>query len=200
MAQAMGVIGLGSTIAGGMLQAQGAAQSADAKAQSYNYQAGVAEVNKQIAMQNADFARRQGEISAMQSGLKSGQQFGAIRAAQGASGLAINSGSNAEVQKSQRMIGKMDSDMIRSNAAKTAYDYQVQGDNFGHQAVLNRMGASNAEAEGRINVAGSYIGMASSVANRWTQGNQIGLWNTTSNARSGIDLYGPDFNIVGYQA
>ena len=74
MAMAMGVIGLGASLAGGILGAEGAKTTAADQQKMYNYQAGVAKINSQIDLQNADYARNQGEIQATQFGLKEAQQ------------------------------------------------------------------------------------------------------------------------------
>ncbi len=60
MAAAMGAIGIGATIAGGVTSAIGAEKTASAQQASFNYQAGVAQINSTIDLQNADYARDQG--------------------------------------------------------------------------------------------------------------------------------------------
>jgi hypothetical protein len=168
----------------------------------YGYQAQVARINAQIDKQNADYARHVGEQNAQIAGLKGAQQFGQIRAAEGASGLDVNSGSSADVQASQRKITQMDINTIRSNAAKTAYDYEVKSVNDLNQAGLYDAAASNAEAAGNINVAASLIGAAGTVATRWQAGAQSGLFSGGGggSAGGGITLYGPNQEVVGYYA
>src|ERR1700744_3774500 len=104
MAAAMGAVGIGATLAGGITSAIGAEKTAAATQQSYNYQAGVAQINSKIDLQNADYARSQGETQAMQYGLKAGQTAANIKNQQAASGLDVNSGSAVAVQQSQRTI------------------------------------------------------------------------------------------------
>lgn len=202
MAAPIGALSLGTSVAGGILGAVGASRTAEANAQMYGYQAQVARINAQIDKQNADYARNVGEQNAQIAGLKGAQQFGQIRAAEGASGLDVNSGSNAEVQASQRKITQMDVNTIRSNAAKTAYDYEVKSVNDLNQAGLYDAAASNAKAAGSINVAASLIGAAGTVATRWQAGAQSGLFagGGGGSASSGITLYGPNQEVVGYYA
>ena len=116
MATAIGAIGLGSSVAGGILSAFGAKRSADAQAQMYSYQAQVARYNAQIDQQNSSYALKVGEQQTTNYALKARQQEGQIRAAQGASGVDVNSGSSTVVQQSQRKIAGMDMDTIRANA------------------------------------------------------------------------------------
>ncbi len=176
MAQAMGVIGMGATLAGGLLQAQGAQQSAAATQQSLDYQAGVAQINSQIDLQNADYARNQGEIQATQFGLKEAQQEANIKTAQSASNIDINSGSAVDVQQSQRTLGQTDMAQIRSNAAKTAYDYDVKSTMDLNQSTLDIMGGQNAIIAGNIQAQASILGSVASVASKWQQGSQSGLF------------------------
>jgi hypothetical protein len=176
MAAAMGVIGIGASLAGGILGAEGAKQSAAATQQMYNYQAGVAQINSKIDLQNADFARNQGEVQATQFGLKERQQEGAIKVAQSASNLDVNSGSAIDVQTSQRKLGQMDLTQIRSNAAKTAYDFDVKSTMDLNQSTLDITAGTNAIAAGNIQAMSSIIGSVGSVSSKWMQGSQAGMF------------------------
>lgn len=179
-AATVGTIGIGSSLVGGLLGAFGANQSAKAQSQMYAYQAQVAKINSQIDKQNADYALAVGESQATQYGLKSAQQQAQIRAAQGASGVAVNSGSAADVQRSQRQISQMDLATIRQNAAKTAYDYNVKSVQDINQAGLYGLASTDAKRAGTLNVMSSLIGTAGSVSSKWLQGNTIGLFGGDS--------------------
>jgi hypothetical protein len=152
----------------------------------YGYQAQVARINSQIALQNADYAREQGEQQAVIEGRKGAQQLGQIKAAQGASGLSANSGSNAQVQASQQATTSLDLTQIRANAAKTAYDFDVQSTEDINQAGLYSAAASNAATAGDISALGSIIGGAGSVSSKWLAGNQQGLWGSAGGSGSFI--------------
>lgn len=200
MAQAIGAIGLGLSLAGGMQSANAAAEKGYATQRVYDYQAGIAKVNSLINKQNADWASVTGEVQAAQYGMKSAYQQSQIRSTQAASGLDVNTGSNAEVQASQAKIGRMDMDQIRTNAAKTAYDYRVAADNDLRQAGLYTLAGQNAARSGELDRVSSYIGTATSVSSKWLQGNQAGLWGSSSSGYGPITLYGPNQNITGYTA
>lgn len=190
MAAAMGAIGIGATLAGGITSAIGAEKSAAATQQSYNYQAGVAQLNSQIDLQNADYARQQGEVQAMQYGMQAGQRQAQIRTAQAASGLDVNSGSAAAVQASQKTITGIDTAQIRTNAAKTAYDYDVKSTMDLNQSTLDIMGGQNAIAAGNIQAASSILGSVGSVASKWNQGTTTGLFGSSSSAPQTMGLAG----------
>jgi hypothetical protein len=175
---ALGGVGLGASLAGGLVSAYGAQQSGAAQQQMFNYQAAVAQINSKIDLQNSDYAINQGEQQATQYGMKEAQQFGAIRTAQGASNIDVNSGSNAQVQSSERAVGAIDTTTIRSNAAKVAYDYDVKSTMDLNQSTLDTMAGINAKTAGDINATASLLGTAGSVATKWQQGNTSGLFGS----------------------
>jgi len=177
-ASAAGAVGMGSSILGSLFKGIGAVQSGEAQSGQMKYQAGIALLNSQIMSQNSEYALNTGEQTAMRYGMKSGQQQGAIVAAQASSGVDVNSGSNKQVQESAKHVAQMDMTQIRADAAKTAYDYRVQSNNYRLQAGLYMMGAQNAEAAIPINVASSLVGGAESVSSKWMQGKSMGLWGS----------------------
>lgn len=195
---AVGGIGVGASIAGSIIGAQGALQQGQAQSQMYQYQAGVAQLNSQIALQNADYARMQGETQAQTIGIKGAQVGGQIRANQGASGLDVNSGSNADVQASQHKATEIDMNQARSNAAKTAYDFDVQSTQDVAQAGLYGMASTNAITAGNISAEASIVSGVSSVSSKWLAGNQQGLWGGSSGGGGGGSSSGSNsFSAVG---
>jgi len=186
MAAALGAVGIGATLAGGITSAIGAETTAAATQQSYNYQAGVAQINSTIDLQNADYARSQGETQAMQYGLQAGQQQAQIKNQQAASGLDVNSGSAVAVQQSQRTITGIDTAQIRSNAAKTAYDYDVKSTMDLNQSTLDVMAGNNAITAGNFQAASSILGSVGSVATKWNAGTTSGLFGSSSSSSVGF--------------
>jgi len=176
MASGFGTVGLGATLAGGVLSAFGGAKTGAAQQQMYNYRAQVSRINADIDRQNAAWARQKGEQETVQYGLQAAQRMGKIRAAQGASGLDVNSGSNAKVQESQKAITRMDTSTIRSNAAKVAYDYETKATMDENQAGLDTMAGEYSKQAGELKAFGSILGTVSTVSSKWQQGKSTGLW------------------------
>lgn len=193
----LGAIGIGTTLAGGALSAFGAEKSGAATQQMYQYQAAVAQINKNIDLQNSEYAIEQGEEQAGIEGRKGAQQFGAIRATEGASNIDVNSGSAALVQSSQRAITATDMSQIRANAAKTAYDFQVRATSDSNQATLDQIAGANAKTAGDITAAASILGTVGSVSSKWLSGSQSGMFGSSLGGGP-IKLYGPDQTITGY--
>lgn len=177
--------GIGSSLLGSLTGTFGAMSGGEAQSQMFQYQAGVAQLNKKIALQNADYSRATGEVQAQESGMKTAALLGTQKATQGAGGLAVNSGSNADVRSSTEDIGGFDQTTIRANAAKRAYGYEVEATQDESQSKLFQMAGDNALKAGKISALSSILGGASSVSSKWLQGNQQGLWG--SRGVSGVD-------------
>ena len=183
---ALGAAGIGASIFGSLLGAAGQKQQGQAQSQQLMYQAGVAALNSQIATQNANYASQTGELTAEKVGLQDRQRMGQIVASQGSSGLDVNTGSAKRVQESQHTVSTMDLDTIRMNATKTAYDFETQANQFKAQAFMDVAGSQNVQKATSTNVASSLVGGAGSVAQKWLQGSQMGLFKGTGDAVSGV--------------
>lgn len=224
-------ISIGSSIAGGLFGAMGAATKSageqtqirgqmlgtigkafqfDVESQSYKwksgveeYQAAVARNNKVIAEQNANYERDVGEVQAQQVGMKARSDYGQMVAAQGASGIDVNSGSAVGVRAGMIDVGFHDQQVTRANAAHIAYGYEVQATQFEAEAAIHsttaemdRIQADNAttaanitrsalplqedainlsKTAGTIGVLSSLTGAAGSVANKWMQSSFQGM-------------------------
>lgn len=158
---------IASTIAGGVVSAMGANQTAEANAQSQRYQAQVAENNRIIALQNATYAREAGQAQEFNQQLKTRALLGTQKAQQGANGLDVNSGSPLDVRTSTAELGKLDALTIMNSAEREAKGYEATASNFGAEAQLRYMTADNELTAGKYKVASSLIGTASSVSDKW---------------------------------
>lgn len=175
MANPITIASMGLSAAGGIMGAFGKAQEGKAQAQQLQYQAGIAQYNKQVALQNRDYASAQGEEEAVNTGLSGRYREGKIRAGIGASGIDVNSGSAAAVQASQREITQRDMATVRNKAARVAMGYATEAEQAELQSNLYKMGASNVQAATPLNVASSLISGASSVASKWMQAKAAGM-------------------------
>lgn len=160
---------------GAGVKAYGNIQEGQAKNAQAQFQAGIAEHNRTLSFQNADYARNVGEVDAQTSGLKTGQIIGQQKAGQGASGLDVNFGSATQVRESQHEIGWHDQQVIRSDAARKAYAYEQEGVTQGMQADLYRRAGADAEAAGQIGAVSSILGGLSSTADKWAKAATMGM-------------------------
>jgi hypothetical protein len=176
MAAPVAAVGIGAAIAGSAVSAFGAYQQGQAGAAEYNYKAGIAAVNQQIAEQNANYATYAGEVQAQQQGIKTSQEIATTKAEQGAGGLDVSSGSNVRVRQAEYDVGQENIGLIRSNAAKRAYGYEVEAYQYGAQVSLDKYAASESKIAGTTAAIGSLLGGASSVSSKWTDASKSGVF------------------------
>lgn len=192
----LSMVGMAASGGGSILSAFGAQQSGQAQSQMYQYQAGIAQLNSKIALQNRDYALGVGEQEAQKYGMGAAQRQGTIRAGAGASGIDVGSGSKADVQSSQQLVTGIDMATIRNNAARKAYGYTVEATQDTAQAGLYNKAASDASSAGNIKALGSLLSGSASVSDKWLQGSSSGLFgSSTSGSSSSNDK--PTSNYYG---
>ena len=171
----IGEMALAATVISGITSAAGAAYSGMSQAAAYNYQAGIAQMNAQIAKQNAAYETALGEVQAQQQGMKTRATISQTRAIQGASGLDVNTGSAASVRESEFQLGGYDQQVIRAGAARRAYGFEVEAVSDKAQANLDRMAADRSETAGMLKAFTSILGAGGSFASKWKQGQSTGM-------------------------
>jgi hypothetical protein len=169
--------GIAGSALGAVTGAFGSWFGGQASSNLYQYQAAVAKINQQIAEQNAKYATAAGEVKAQESGMRTRAEIGQTRAVQGASGLDVNRGSAVEVRASEADIGAENTATIRSNAAREAYGYKVQGFQAGAQSTIYGMAAKNATIAGDIGAGSSILGGVASVSDKWLQASKSGIFS-----------------------
>jgi hypothetical protein len=158
-------IGAAATGLSGAVKAVGALQQGEAESQAASYNAQVQRQNAQIEQQNANWAGQAGEVQAAAQEQKTRSQVGAIKAAEAANNLDVNSGSAVDVRSSAAQLGELSALNIRSNAAKQAYGYETQSWNAQAQANLDQADAAYARQAGEIGAAGDLLG---GIGGGWT--------------------------------
>ena len=159
----------GAQAGGSLISALGAQREGAAQAGMLNYQAGIALVNKQYALQNRDYTLATGEQDAAIEGMKQRAIAGKTKAAQGASEIDVGSGSSVDVQTSEAKIAGIDLATIRDNAARKAYGYSVEATQDDAQAGLDQLAAADVTQASKTKMLGSLISGAGGVADKWLQ-------------------------------
>lgn len=176
---ALATIAGGANAGGAVLGAIGALTTGNANAAMYNYRAGMAQINKQVADQNAQYSIETGGISAEEKGLQGGQVIGATKVAQSGAGIDVNSGTAKVVRENQTSAVAEDQSIIRWNAAKKAYGHEVEAAQDTAESVLDTSAASTAKTAGEIGALSSILGGVSSVASKWSQANTLGIGSSS---------------------
>lgn len=176
----MAVIGMTASAGSSLLGAAGAMQEGQSKSAMYGYQAGVARVNAEIAKKNADYALATGETRAMIQGMKGRAEHGQLIARMGASGVAVGHGSSKDVLESHTKLTNLDQGIIRNNAAREAYGYEVRAASETAQSGMYTSAAADASNAGSMKAFGSIIGGISSVSDKWMAGRSSGAINSSN--------------------
>ena len=166
MGAALPWIAVGASVAGTL-------QSANAQSNALQYQAQVARNNATIANEYATRSLQAGDVQAENAMEETSQRQGAIRAAAGASGFDVNSGSSLRVQEGTAMVGAQNVATIRNNARMAAYGYEVQGIGYQGQGALDTAAASNTMTAGELK-AGTIIADNAAYSSKWSS-----MWGGT---------------------
>lgn len=156
-------LALGAGVLGAGTSALGTLESGAATSNAASYAATVAANNAIIAQQNAKYASAAGEAQAQAVSLKGAATQGKIKTAQAASGVDVNSGSNVDVQKSQRELSQLDTETTLNNAELQAYGYRTQATNYQAQAGLETAEAEQAPIGAALAAGGGLLSSASSL-------------------------------------
>jgi len=178
----MGLVGTGISAIGSI--SQGNSQAAEA-----NYQAQVQRNDALIATQNANYTTAAGETTAYNTGLQERAKAGAIKAALGAGGINVNSGSAADVRESQDVLGLTDVAQVRQNAALKAYGFRTQATSYQAESQLETAEAGYDTDAGWLKGLGSLLTGASKFGggSALFGGNAIGQGVLVANPGSNYD-------------
>lgn len=171
----MAGVSMAGSAASGIMGAAGASAKADAQTAMYNYKAGVAKANQQVAAQNKAYAIQAGGVRAEQEGLKGAQMMGATKVAQAGSGFDVNTGTAVGVRDSQQAAITQTQGLIRNDAARKAYGYDVEGMGFAAESKFDVMAGEAAQTAGGWDVASSLLGGATQVADKWSKFKNAGV-------------------------
>lgn len=156
-----------AAVAGAAISAVGTVSAASAAQGQANYQGQIAQNNAAIASQNADYARKAGSAAAEAQSRKGAGTEARVRAAIGANGVDVNSGSAVDVQTGQRETDTLDTETVQQNALLNAYGYKAQQTGFQAEAGLDQAKADQAPIAGALSSGAGILGDASSIGFKW---------------------------------
>lgn len=109
--------------------------------------------NEEVAQQNAQIAKQQGEAAAEQQQRETQRKIGAMVANYGASGVDASTGTPLDVLTDSVQQGTLDQ-------LTAKYNYSLRAAGAQDDAGLDQSAASNATASGYLNAAGTALGGA----------------------------------------
>ncbi len=160
-------VGMATSAVGAGIGAYGKYEEGQSQAAMYNYQAGVAQVNAQIAKQDANYTLQAGGVQSQEAGMRERAVIGATRAGFGASNVA--GASKNAVVSSEIEVGQQTQGIIAANAAKRAYGYEVGAASDTAQAGADQFAAETSKTAGGIGAVSSILGGIGSVSSKWLQ-------------------------------
>lgn len=163
--EALAMSSIAMSTAGAITGATGSYYQSQANQAAYNYQAQVAQNNRQYGEWQAQDAIRRGQIAENVSRSRTAQLRGTQRASLAARGIALDEGSALNILSDTDFMGDLDALMIRDNAAREAWGLREQGKSQGADAILMR-GRANAESP-LFSGASSLLAGAGQVASQW---------------------------------
>lgn len=158
-------------IVGLALQAYGMIKSARAAKKAGEAQQSAAESEAQLAEYNAGVADLQAQ-DALERGAQTESKFrtqvrgmvGAQRAGSAAGNIDVGFGSAVDVQADAAYLGELDALTIRTNAAREAWGYRVEGTDLRKRAEIARKTGYYAAQAGRSNASTAYLQGAGNIA------------------------------------
>ena len=170
-------------VGGSALSAYGQLQAGQAARQAGDYNSAVARNNQIIANRQAEDAIKRGDIAADEQRRKVSRIGGAQKAAIGASGVALDSGTALDIFGDTVAFGELDALTIKSNAKREAYGYQVQGMNFEAEGAMARTRGKNAQQASYIQAGSTLLGGAAQGGDMYYRANRP---NTAPTRASGF--------------
>lgn len=127
---------------------QAAEAAGKAQADVSESQAGVADYNASVADLQAQDAVERGAEAESRFRTQVRGAIGQQRAGFAGANVDVGFGSAVDVQGDAAYLGELDALTIRTNAARTAWGYQVQAYDYRQQAAIDRKAAANQVAAG----------------------------------------------------
>lgn len=157
----------GMGVAGQIGQQNAQAQAASVAQAQAVYQSQVARQNEELMRRQAYDATERGRVAEQNRRRLMQQQLGEQTARLAAQGTDLE-GSALDILGDTRAAGEFDALTIRSNAAREAYGYQIQGLGYGNQSVLESTRAANSVyTPNYLGAGASLLAGASMLGERW---------------------------------
>lgn len=150
-------------VAAGILGVLGSVVSTISGIGEAQYRASVADMNAQIARENANRAIERSQVEQQDQDAKSLALLGEQEAVQSASGLSLTGKSFVLTRKSARELARRDALNVIQGGQIEAYNYKVEAANQEAQAGADRAAGTAGLLEGFLGATKSLVGMSSSL-------------------------------------
>jgi len=135
-------LSLGASTVGAVGAFAGSIFAAQSDKINLNLQARIAELNSDMAQDNARASLQQGDSQITQARYQTGMLKAKQVAATAANGVVVGDGSSLNNLVSTDVMGEIDANTIRQNAVRAAAGYRTQATNFSNTALTKRAASS----------------------------------------------------------
>lgn len=129
-------------------------------AQQYKFQKNISRYEARVAANEATQVRNRATEDELAKRRQTAQLISSQRAAAGASGIDINTGSAFQLQQDAALLGEVDALRIRNNGSR-------QADTIGQQSVANQISASSQRNNDLMSSGISLVQKAAKVNPKW---------------------------------
>lgn len=126
-----------------------------------SYQAKVADMNAQIARDNAGRAIQKSQIDQQSQDAQTAAMLGTQEALQAGSGISLNSETSRRIRRSSAVLGRLDALNVRQAGEIEKYNYLTQAANAEAEARMAQLGGVGSLLSGFINAGSSLVGNTS---------------------------------------
>lgn len=161
------------TAAGGASQYFGQRKQADATIAQGDYEARMLGQNADVADAQASDAVARGALAEQKVRGDTRATVGTQRVGLAAQGIDPNVGSAGDVQAEAKQVGEFDALTTRLNAAREAWGFKTQAQDYRNQAALTRAGAANRAGAMRTAASGTLLTTATNLygqSRSWSSG------------------------------
>lgn len=168
---ALSTLALGAlTLAGGASSYFGQRKQADATQAAGDYEARMLGQNADLAEQQAGDAIARGTLAEQQVRSQTRGAVGSARVGSAAQGIDTTVGSAGDVAAQTKSAGEFDAMTTKLNAAREAWGFRTEAQNYRNQAVLRRAGAQNTAGAMRTSATGTLLTTASNLYGQYRAG------------------------------
>lgn len=171
-ALALSAAGTAVTVEGQMAAGKAAQQQAD-------YQSGIAANNAILSKRAADAATQKASVDEANKAVAGKILLGQERSTLASNGVDDNSGSAEDIQTDTAGLNKLDQLTVRNTGAQVANNFLTQGMNYTAQSQLDEAAGANAANAADTSAFGSSLSGAGSVASKWYDYSNAGVFNST---------------------
>lgn len=180
----------GLTAVSGASSYFGQRKQADAAQAQGDYEARMLGQNADLADQQAGDAIARGTLAEQQVRSQTRGAVGSARVGAAAQGIDTTVGSAGDIAAQTKSAGEFDAMTTKLNAAREAWGFTTEAQNYRNQAVLRRAGAANQAGAMRTAATGTLLTTATNLygqSRSWSRGSGASASDVKAAAKVGRD-------------